>query len=382
MVYGPKSPGYPVGILAIASGGRLYYWTGSTLIQVTDPDLGVCIDIVWLDGYFISTDGTSIIVSDLNDPLAFNPLKYGSAEASPDDIVSILRTRNELNALGRYTIEVFDNVGGLGFPFARLEGAQIQKGCIGTHACCVFLEAIAFLGSGENEAPGLYIGANATATKISTIEIDRVLATFTETQLSTALLETRNDSGHLHLYVHLPDRTFVYDHVASQALNQPVWFILTSGLVDFAQYRGRHFVWCYDRWLSGDATGDLLGEFTQTTGTVFSERTRWEFGTQILYNDSKGLVINELELVALTGRIDGFADLSTEATISASFSLDGMSWSPDRPIPAGKVGQTLKRLRWFRYGTMRSTRMHRFRGDSDCHVSFARLEAAVQPLQF
>lgn len=379
MTYGPRSTTYPVGILAVASGGRLYYWDGSTLQQVTDVDVGVCLDCLWLDGYFISTDGESIIVSDLTNPLSFNALKYGSSEASPDPIVALVRTRNELNALNRYTIEVFDNVGGLGFPFARIEGAQIQKGCVGTHACCVFLESIAFLGSGENEQPGVYLGANGGAQKLSTTEIDRIIATFSELELSTVLLETRNDNGHLHLYVHLPDRTLVYDHAASRMLEQPVWFILTSGLTGFSAYRGRHFVWCYDRWQVGDATGDLLGEFTQTTGQVFSERTRWEFGTQILYNESKGAVISELELVALTGRIDGRADMATDPTIATSYSLDGMTWSTDQTIPAGKVGERLKRLRWFRQGSMRSIRMQRFRGDSDCHASFARLEAAVSP---
>ncbi len=32
--------------LAIASGGRLYYWDG-VLTQVTDPDLGLVIDVCW-----------------------------------------------------------------------------------------------------------------------------------------------------------------------------------------------------------------------------------------------------------------------------------------------------------------------------------------------
>ena len=37
---------YSFELLAIASGGRMYYWTPltSTLVQVTDPDLGIEID--------------------------------------------------------------------------------------------------------------------------------------------------------------------------------------------------------------------------------------------------------------------------------------------------------------------------------------------------
>ena len=42
--------------LAIASGGRLYYWDGTTLTQVTDPDLGTVLDVIFISGYFMTTD--------------------------------------------------------------------------------------------------------------------------------------------------------------------------------------------------------------------------------------------------------------------------------------------------------------------------------------
>jgi hypothetical protein len=209
--------------LAIASGGRLYYWNGA-LTQVTDPDIGVVHDVVWVDGYFMTTDGEFLIVTELNDPAQVNPLKYGSSEIDPDPVVALLKLRNEIYALNRNTIEVFDNVGGELFPFQRIDGAQIQKGVIGTFGCCVYLETVAFLGSGRNEQPGIYLGANATAQKISTQEIDNLLLNYTEAQLAQVKLEARNDKNHQHLYVHLPDRTVVYDASASESLGDQVWF--------------------------------------------------------------------------------------------------------------------------------------------------------------
>jgi hypothetical protein len=209
--------------LAIASGGRLYYWNGA-LTQVTDPDLGVVLDVVWVDGYFMTTDGEFLIVTELSDPTQVNPLKYGSSEVDPDPVVALLKLRNEIYALNRNTIEVFDNVGGDLFPFARIDGAQIPKGVIGTQACCVYAETIAFLGSGRNEAPAIYSGISAVATKISTQEIDNLLLNYTEAQLAAVKLEARNDKNHQHLYVHLPDRTVVFDAAASKALGEPVWF--------------------------------------------------------------------------------------------------------------------------------------------------------------
>lgn len=363
--------------LAIASGGRLYYWDGQ-LRQVTDPDLGVVLDVVWVDGYFMTTDGEFLVVTELTDPLQVNPLKYGSSEVDPDPVVALLKLRNEIYALNRNTIEVFDNVGGDFFPFQRIDGAQVQKGVVGTFACCVFVEAIAFLGSGRNEAPGIYLGANSTAQKISTQEIDQLLMDYTETQLSKVKLEARNDQAHQHLYVHLPDKTLVYDAAASQELGQQVWFTLTSSTSGFSQYRARNMVYAYDKWLVGDPQSANIGYLVDNIGTHWGQIVRWEFGTLIVYNESNGAIFNELELVSLTGRVA----LGVDPIITTSYSVDGMAFSQERPLRVGTTGNTTKRLAWFQQGHMRNWRIQRFRGDSQAHLSFARLEAQIEPLAY
>jgi hypothetical protein len=68
--------------------------------------------------------------------------------------------------------------------------------------------------------------------------------------------------------------------------------------------------------------------------------------------------------------------------ISTSYSLDGKSWSQDKFISVGGIGNTAKRLAWFQQGHMRNWRIQRFRGDSDAHVSFVRLEAQIEALAF
>ena len=370
---------YSFDLLAIASGGRLYYWNpiASTLTQVTDPDLGIVLDVVWVDGYFMTTDGEFLIVTDLSNPLSVNPLKYGASEVDPDPVVALLKLRNEIYALNRHTIEVFDNVGGELFPFSRIDGAQMQKGAIGTQGCCLFVERIAFLGSGRNEAPGIYVGAAATVQKISTQEIDNLLLNYTEAQLALVKLEARNDKAHQHLYVHLPDRTLVYDAVASESLGSQVWFILATTVVGFSQYRARNIVWCYDKWLVGDPQSSAIGYLEQTTGHHWGQQVRWEFGTLIVYNESNGAIFNKLELVSLTGSVA----LGSNPQISTSYSVDGKTYSQERSISVGTIGSN-KRLTWFQQGHMRNWRIQRFRGDSDAHVSFIRLEAQLEPLAF
>lgn len=362
--------------LAIASGGRLYYWNGTTLQRVTDPDLGYVVDMRWVAGYFVTTDGIHIVVTELNDPFAVNPLKYGSSESDPDRILAIDQLRNEIYALNRYTIEAFRNVGGTGFPFERIEGAQVPRGIIGTYAYSLFLGTFAFVGSARGEAPAVYLMVPGDTNKISTREIDQILSEYTENDLSALIMETRVDQGHNHLLIHLPDQCLVYDASASQVLQEPVWFTMTSSVTGFGQYRARNLVWCYDSWLVEDPTSSKTGVLVDNLSSHYGQVNGWEFGTTILYNEGKGAIVNQVELVALTGRVD----LAANPVVWTSYSLDGETWGQERSISAGKQGERNKRLAWRRQGKFRNWRIQRFRGTSDAHLSFARLELEIEPL--
>jgi hypothetical protein len=368
---------YSFDYLAIASGGNLFLYRPSTgLQQVTDPDLGTVVDVVWVDGYFMTTDGEFLIVTELNDPFSVNPLKYGSAEADPDPIVALLKVRNEVYALNRHTIEVFDNVGGSLFPFQRVEGAQVQRGAIGTHACCNFMESIAFIGGGRNEAPAVWLISGSNAQKISTREIDLILEEFTETQLSNVLVESRVDKGYRHLYIHLPNRTLVFDAEATTKAGMPVWFTLTSSLVGNSQYRASNLVWVYNKWVVGDPSSVSFGYLSDSLSSHWGVLNGWEFATIILYNESRGLIFHEMELIALTGN----AIFGTDPSIFTSYTEDGLTYSQERVCKAGVTGVRGKRLSWLQQGRMRQWRAQKFRGTSDAQLSVARLEARIEPL--
>lgn len=360
--------------LAINGGGKLYLYDGATLAQVTDVDLGTSLDMVWINGYFVSTDGEFLISSDINDPFSFNILRYASSEISPDPVVALQKVRNEIYALNRYTVEIFGAVQnpGEGFPFARIEGAQIMKGAVGSRACCEFMQALAFVGGGVNDPPSVWIGQSASATKLSTRDIDAILRGYSDTALSALVMESRPDLGHDFLYVHLPDQTLVYDGAASAALGQPVWHILKSD----GGYRARGFVWCYGQWNVADPFGTMIGKMTTAVGSHYGDQVAWQFATPIAYNEGRGVQVHELELVALAGDIA----LGDDPMIGTDYTLDGETWSQRRYIRAGKQGERKKRLVWDRQGMFRNWRVQRFTGDSRAHLSFARLEAKFESL--
>jgi len=373
---GPVSMDYSFDRLAVTAGKKLYYWDGTTFSQVVDVDLGDALDMVWVDGYFMTTDGTSLVVTELDDPYAVNPLKYGSAETDPDSIMSIEKQRGEIYAIGRYTIEVFQNIGGTLFPFQRVPGAQIQRGAVGTYSSAKFVDSIAFLGSGRNEAPSVYLMANGTTQKLATQEIDTILLEYTPDQLAAVEMDVRVDKAHQHLIIHLPDRTLVFDAAASAVLGEPIWFDFTTSIIGKGQYRAQHLTYVYGKWLAGDPLSPRLCELTQDVSSHYGEVNGWDFGVSALFNEGRGAIVHEVELIGLPGN----AAFGDNPVIWSSYSVDGRTWSAERPIHAGKTGESQKRLAWRRFGHMRNWRVQKFRGTSDSHLSFIRLDMAIEPL--
>ena len=336
---GPVALDYSFDRLAINSGTDLWYWDGTTLAQVTDPDLGPVIDMVWIAGYFATTDGTSIVVTELNDPFAVNPLKYGSAEADPDPIVGLMEVRNELYALNRNTIQAFNNVGGDNFPFAVNPGGQIQKGCVGTRAKAYFADTFAFVGSGRNEALGVYVASAGNALKISTSEVDDLLASLTIAEAAAIECESRTDMDEQRFIVHLPTCSLVYFVSASKAAGENIWCRWASG-IDFDQaYRGRNAVQVYGLFMVGDTVG-RLGVLDQSISTRFGEVVGSRVDTKLIFDNAKRGIINTVELVGTPG----YAPDGVDPVVFVSTTQDGRTWSVERTIKTGKLGQRNKRV--------------------------------------
>jgi hypothetical protein len=363
--------------LAVARNRSLYLYDETNgFVHVSDVDLGDVIDVVWMDGYFITTDGTSLVVTELNDPTSVDPLKYGSSEADPDPIVGLGERRGELIAFNRSTTEFFFDAGTTGFPFQRNRGAQIDKGAVGTHAKCKFLETYAMVGSGRNEQPQVYLLGEGQAQVVSTREIDRMLAALNDEELASIILEAREGAGAKELYVHLPDQTLVYSHSATQALEVPVWYRLASGTDGLSPYRPRNFTLAYGAWYCGDRDSATLGVLSDLHDNQFGEQTAWQFDAQLIYTQGKGAVCHALELVGFYGR----ADPGNEPRVFMRWTDDGVEYSQERAARSGYAGQRSLRVAWRRNGFIRQWRSFRFRGISGTPISFSRLEAELEPL--
>ncbi|MEC3912357.1 packaged DNA stabilization protein [Sphingobium sp. CR2-8] len=327
--------------LAIGSGDRMYYWDGSALNQVSDPDLGQAIDGIWLDGQFMTTDGEYLVVTELNNPTEIDPLKYGSSEADPDPVLGLIKVRGEAYALNRYTIENFTNSGSSGFPFVRNSGALISYGVVGTHAKAAYVDSFAFVGSAKDEALGVYLAGNGDAAKLSNKFVDDELKALTDEEAAAIEMEARVDADEQRLLVHLPTKTLVYYATASQAAQSKVWAVFASGVAADKAYRGRNAVLAYGKFIVGDRDGNI-GYIDSTVATHYGEVAGRRFDTTLIYNDAGRGIINSVELTGLPGR----APAGTSPRTFMSWTIDGVTWSQERAISTGRPGERAVRVQW------------------------------------
>lgn len=361
---GPVALDYGFDRLSVASGLKLFYLDANGLTQVTDPDLGRVNDALWVDGYYMTTDGSYVVVTQLSDPTQVDPLKYGTAEEDPDMITGLIKVRGEVYVTGRHTIEVMQNVGGNGFPFAVVDGATIPYGCVGPSAKCHFAESFAFVGSARNEALGVHVAGSGTAVKLSTRALDRALAGITDPSIiemeSWAYLDEKR------LLVHLPTETWVYLDGASRKLGERVWYRRSRCPRNAVEMDGAWYA----------AVGSELGTLSHDVSTILGEPVEWQFDTAFAHGDGASYILGEIELVGLPGR----GIFGERATAFFSYSVDGMTYSRERMIQLGEIGQRRRRMIWRPRCRIPHYATFRFRGFDSSMPGFTKIEADVEPL--
>lgn len=344
--------------LAVLSGNRLFYYGDFGFAEVTDVDLGSVIDVVWVDGYFMLVDTSYVVVTELNDPLEIKTLKYGSAEKDPDPVTGVLHIQGEPHVFGRHTIQPFQNVGGVGFPFQTVQGATVYRGCVGPNAKCMFADSAAFVGSARDEALGVYIVGAGTSYKISDRTIDKALEAIQDT--SAIVLEQRTSRDEFRLYLHLPDESYVYYLNGSKQAGAPLWCRLSSK----GAYRLRNFTEFNGTVYCGDLNSSAMGRLDDNTPTHFGQEVDWQFDSLMLYTETGGFILNSVELAGNIGTGDAFLSLTR----------DGRIWGKERALKLNsKRAQWRPRTRCTGWLGMRIRGVGGIRGIS-------RLDALVEPL--
>lgn len=354
--------------LAIWSGGRLYYYAVSTgLVQNTSVNLGTALDGLWIDGFFMSTDGTYVVVTELSDPMTVKPLKYGSAEEDPDPITGLIKYRDEAYILGRNSTQVFQNVGGAGFPFADQKSWGFPFGCVGPMAKALLGDGFAFVGSGRNEGLNVYYAVQGVAKPIGCRELCDALDALPNP--SVVEVEERSGRNERRLFVHLPAETWVFLLNASELAQQPIWYTCKT---DANGYRCRNAIDVYGKSIVGDSQSGAFGELSYDESNHFGIYPGAQFDCGLVYNQSLGGIVHSVELVGLPGRGQG-------GTVFMSMTRDGETFGAERAVAFTPAARD-RRVAWRPHARIGNYVGFRFRFAGGALSGIASCEMKAQPL--
>lgn len=361
---------YSFNTQAVIADGRMFLYSPSSgFSEITDTDLGNPIDGVWVDGYYFLTDGEFIYHTDITDESSIDPLKFATAEFMPDKSLGVGKTQdNKVIVFGRYTIEYFIDVATANFAFQREQTRAQKIGIVATHAKCELGGKWYITGGRKNDAVSVHMLSLGRADKVSTREVDKILAGYTEPELADMRMECRTEDDVAFLLVHLPNETLCFNESISKTFGKDnAWTILKTDVQGDSPYRAINGVFDARKadWIYGDKLNGNIGKLDNSVFTHYGETVEWILYTAFL--DLDGMSIDEIEIETIPGNTS-FDD----ATVAFSMTSDGQTYGKEWFNMYGEPLDYGKRFYLRRLGDVRDWTGFKFRGATKSRMSFAR----------
>ena len=335
-------------------------------MEVVDGDLGDPIDGVWVDGYYFLTDGEYIYHTDIAGETAIDPLKFATAEFMPDESLGLLKTSdNKVAVFGRYTIEYFADVAQANFAFTRIESRAQKIGIVATHAKCELDGNFYITGGPKEGGIGVYKIQAGSSQKLSTREVDKVIAEYTETELADMRMETRSEDDITLILIHLPDDVLCFNDTVAKTFGLSfAWSILKSDVSGDVVYRGINGL--FDprsaKWICGDKQDTHLGEIDESVVTHYGVQVEWILYTPFIYLETAS--IDEIEIFT----IPGFSN-SVE-TVAISLTYNGVTFGTEYWLDYSEIGSYNTSFIVRRLGYVSDWVGFKFRGASTAKMAF------------
>mgnify|MGYP007100061683 CR=1 FL=1 len=220
--------------LALNAGGELYtIKTDDTVTKVSSVDVDYPVAnnigmVEFFDGYMIvATSDGKIYNSDNEDPNAWTPTAYITAQKYPDRLVGIARNSDVILAFGEWTTEQFYDAGtALPSSFlARLDQGTLQVGCASKNSIVHQENYTIWVGSSRTGGYTVQkLDGVAGLEKVSNDSIEKML-NLEETDIVNSYAFPLRIAGHFYYILTLTraNRTFVFD------IDENRWTEMQSG---------------------------------------------------------------------------------------------------------------------------------------------------------
>lgn len=344
--------------------GSSYFFTPSTsTLELSNSaaflSFGQAETVTFKDGFYVYTTSSNFFSSSpktVNDGKTFNALDFADAEISPDRIVKCHNNHNQLYIGGENTFEVFQTIATTGFPFRRIAGASIQKGCRAPNSVQEFDNGFVFIGGDLGERPAVWKAIGSQAQKISTSSVDQLLQDSSPAEVLEARCFTYSLKGNYFAAFTVGSHTLVYDAATGQ------WAERQTGITDgngFLPWRATHGVLAFGKILVGDDRSGNIGSLDHDVFTEYGDKIERIISTQPFLDNGDTLFSKELELSMRTGVGDA---TTPNPQIRLDYSDDGShTYGSEISKSMGKKGEYKTRVRWSRLGRISNNRVLRWK---------------------
>jgi len=283
------------------------------------------------------------LISALYDSATIDPLDFASAESSPDPLVRALVDHREVWLFGTRSIEPWINTGASPFPFERVSGSVLERGCIAALSPAKLDNTVYWLGDDKI----VYNAIGYQPQRISNFAIEEALRKASD--VSDARGFTYSQAGHTFYVLTLPTmgRTFVYDAATT------LWHERQSGTsLDPVVWSVNCLVSAWGKIYAGSNSGKV-SELDLDTFSELGSPVRRYVRTTPFFSEGMRATMSMAELECELG-VGLSTGQGSDPHVMVRWSDDGgRTWSNERQASIGAEGDAHDRAIVRRLGIFR-----------------------------
>lgn len=334
----------------IVNGANGYVWSEANGFQVvTSTNFHAATSVTFFDNYFVLPwDGSNQwFISGSLDGTSYSGTDFASAEVQSDFVLSIVNQQENLLIFGERTIENWYDAGTVNFPFQRIDGGTVERGCAAALTPIKEDNSVFFLGDDL-----IFYRLDGTLPRrISQHAIEQAWQQY-ET-VSDAYTFSYTYTGHKFITLVFPtaNATWVFD-IATGLWHERISFDQAG--TNLGRWRGADAASVYGKILIGDCYSGRIGYLDNSVFTEFGNLLQAYFVSPPIHNDRKRVFCSRFELDVETG-VGNTLDPGSNPQIMLDWSDDGGRTfrGPQMWSSMGKIGEYTRRLRWLRNGQAR-----------------------------
>lgn len=338
--------------IAVVDGTEVYVYDTSTpatpIAAVADADRPTSPNTCMVQAGRLLTDenGTGQFKgSAAYAPTSWDALHFATAESNPDHVIRIVNYHGIVTLFGSYTIEFFSNVGGSGFPYARIMNADIEHGLAARWSVARFNGTYAFLAQNREGQVIVAMLNGYSPARISNFELETIINKYTNVASATGFGYMLG--GHPMYQLNFPSdgKSHLYDASTDN------WSELTYN--GTSRHRAEMGVDFINQMIVADYENGRLYELDPDTLTDNGVNISMVLVGRHIRKNKKKVRISSIELGIQSG-VGTVSGAGSDPVAGLRLSKDGgHSFGTQVFSGMGKVGEYKKRCIWRRKGIAR-----------------------------